>query len=121
MFITLLNGSIFIRFLLLGLKFGLIFEIFKLIKRISKNNLVIVNTVLFVWVCALGTAYCVNIVNICSGEIKLFTMLATVVGVLIEQICIGFFFTKFYNLVYNVFIKVTTKLKNTHLGSKILR
>ena len=121
MFSGLFNGSIFIRFFILGIKFGLIYEVVKLIKIISKNNLFIVNTILFVWVSAVGTAYCVQTLLLCSGEIKLFTIAAILLGVVVEQICIGFFFTKFYSLLYNVFIKAAAKLKATRFGSKFLR
>lgn len=115
------SGIIFLKFFVLGVIFGLIYEVCKLFKIISKNNLFIVNTITCIYFCTLGTTFCSFLLKICNGSVNVYTIIAVVLGILIEQICIGFFFTKFYKLVYNVSAKILRKLKSTKLGNKILR
>ena len=121
MFESLFGGMIFLNFFVLGAVFGLAFEVCKIFKRISKNNIFIVNTINFVYFCILGMFYCGFVLRLCSGVIHPYTIVAVVSGIIIEQICIGFFFTKFYDLLYNVCVKLVAKAKRTKLGNKILR
>lgn len=121
MFDSLFSGVIFLKFLFLGIIFGLIYEICKLTKRITKNNIFIVNTVKFVYFSVLGIFFCSFVLRLCSGQVLFYTIFAVIVGIILEQISIGFFFTKFYDMVYNVFAKLISKAKTTKLGNKILR
>lgn len=118
---SLFSGIIFLKFFVLGIIFGGVYEICKLFKLVSKNNIFIVNTINFVYFCVLGTYFCSFLIKICSGVVHIYTVFAVILGIIIEQISIGFLFTKFYKLVYNVFVKIANKAKSTKLGNKILR
>lgn len=121
MFDSLFGGIVFLQFLFLGFVCGIFYEVCKLCARFTKNNIFIVNTVKFVYYCMVGVLFCSFIFKYCSGQVQFYTFFACLLGIIIEQISIGFFFTKFYNLVYNIFTKVLDKAKNTKLGNKILR
>lgn len=118
---SLFSGVVFLKFLALGAVFGLLFEICKIVKRISKNNIFIVNTIYFVYFCALGTCFCSFALKLCNGIVFWYAIVAIILGIIIWQISIGFLFTKFYNLVYNVFNKIVQRCKRTKLGNKLLR
>ena len=121
MFNSLFGGYLFLRFFALGVIFGFIYEICKIVKIISKNNIFITNTITFVYMCTLGTCFCSVVLNYASASFKIYFVIACLLGVVLEQICIGFLFTKFYNLVYNVFIKIINWLNKTKFGKKVLR
>ena len=118
---SLFSGTIFAKFFVLGAFFGLVFEICKIFKRISKNNIFITNTINFVYFCALGTCFCSFLLKICNGIVYVYTIAAVLLGIIIEQISIGFLFTKFYDLLYNISTKIVKKIKHTKLGKKLLR
>lgn len=121
MFASSVSGIIFLKFFVLGVIFGSIFEICKLSKIISKNNIWIVNTINFVFWAVLGTYFCSGVVSLCNGNVLWYAIVAVIIGLFLEQISIGFLFTKFYHLVYNIFVKVWKKTKSTRLGNKMLR
>lgn len=121
MFGSGISGVIFLKFFVLGTIFGLIYEACKITKRISKNNIWIVNTLNFVYCAMFGTYFCAGVVNLCNGCVWWYTLAGSFLGLILEQISIGFLFTKFYDLLYNVFNKVCTKAKDTKLGNKLLR
>lgn len=113
--------NLFFYFLILGLVCGICFEICKLTKLISKNNLFIVNVVNFIYFCIVGACFCSFLIKKCNGDLKLYIIFAFVLGMVLEQISVGFFFTKFYKMVYNVIVKIISKIKTTKVGKKILR
>ena len=121
MFESLFGGVYFLKFFVLGLFFGLAYEICKLTKIISKNNFFIVNTAEFIYFFVVGVFFCTKTLSLCDGVVHFYCIAATILGIVIEQICIGFFFTKFYKMVYNMFTKAGEKIKLTALGNKILR
>lgn len=121
MFASSFSGIVFLKFLVLGFVFGFIYEICKITKLISKNNIVIVNIVNLIYFCVLATMHASFLYNICDFKIEAYTIVATILGILIEQICVGIFFTKFYRLVYNVYAKLLERAKSTRVGKNILR
>lgn len=121
MFASLFSGIIFLKFLVVGVCFGFAYELCKIFKLIFKNNIYIVNTTSFVYFAVLGLVFASCVLKLCSGQVYLYAFFATIIGILIEQFSIGIGFTKIYSLLYNVFSKVTTKIKNTKLGNKIFR
>lgn len=121
MFQNMFDGQIFLKFLFLGVIFGLFFEICKIIKIISKNNIFITNTINFIYFCTFGTYFCSFLLKFAGGTLYIYTILASVFGFVLEQISIGFFFTNLYKLLYNVFTKLMSRAKSTKFGSKILR
>lgn len=121
MFSSATGGVIFLKFFFLGVLFGLAFEICKIFKRVFKNNIYIQNTIYFVYFSILGLFFCSYNLSLCDGVFYVHTVIATILGIIIEQISIGFFFTKFYSLVYNITIKLSNKIKSTKIGTKILK
>lgn len=121
MFESLFSGILFLRFLVLGLSFGFLYEVCKFTKLITKNNIWIVNVVKFIYFSLIGTCFCVFLLKYTNGRVFFYTIFASILGIILEQISIGFFFTKFYNMVYNVFAKALSKIKTTKFGSKLLR
>ena len=112
---------IFLKFFVLGVVFGFVFEICKLVKLVCKNNLFIINTAKFVYFCVFGTYFCSFLLKICSGNVYLYAIIAAALGIILQQFSIGFLFTKFYKVLYNIFVKISRKIKNTKLGNKFLR
>ena len=113
--------NLFFYFLIIGIICGILFEICKLTKLVSKNNLFITNTVNFIYFCLIGMCFCSFLIKKCQGELKIYILFAFVVGIFLEQISIGFFFTKFYKMVYNTIIKIVTKIKVTKFGKRITK
>ncbi len=113
--------NVFFLLMTTGAICGLCYESCKIIKRISKNNIFITNVANFIYFCAVGLCFCSFLIKNCSGELKIYYIFAFVLGLVLEQISVGFFFTKFYKLVYNVFTKILRKLKSKKIVTKILR
>ena len=121
MFASLIGGALFIKFFILGLFLGVCYEICKIFDLIFKHNIWITNTINFVYFLTAGTIFCSFLINFANGVIGFYIIFAFVIGCILEQISIGFFFTKFYKLLYNIFTKIITKTKTTKFGSNILR
>ena len=121
MFFSLMGGTLFIKFFVLGIILGAGYEICKIFDLIFKHNILITNTINFVYFLTSGTIFCSFLINFANGIMGFYIILALVVGIVLEQISIGFFFTKFYKLLYNACIKLINKTKSTKFGSKILR
>lgn len=113
--------GIFLKLFVLGIIFGLIYEICKLSKIFSKNNIFIVNAINFVYFCVLGMVFCTFLIKYNQGVFNIYAVFAVLCGIIIEQISIGFLFTKFYQVVYNIHTKLKQKIKNTKFGNKLLR
>ena len=116
-----LDSQIFLKFLFLGIIFGVFYEICKIIKIVSKDNVFITNTSNFLFFCTFGVYFCSFLTRFAGGEFQLFTIFSSILGFVLEQNSIGFFFTFARKLLYNVSRKVKNKIKSTKLGSKILR
>lgn len=121
MFNSELSGYIFLKFFVLGIFLGLAYEACKIVQRLTKRNIWIVNTFEFVFCGAASIIFCLKNLTLLNGTIHWWTLLATFIGLALEQISIGFFFTKFYNLLYNISVKIFSKAKRTSFGKKILR
>ena len=108
------NASVllFIKFLWLGLIFGIISLILKTIAKIFKKNAFIVNVLMFVFMIALAGMYlfmCVHFNNYSLSWVGLF---GVIIGVLIVKISIDFFFDYFIRFIYNEFISRKRKRLN---------
>lgn len=121
MFESSVGGALFLHFFCYGICCGGAYEICKIFKLVFKNNIWITNAIKFVYYLLCGMIFCAFVIKICDGEIYAYTIFASILGLVLEQISIGFFFTKFYKLLYNMLTKLGGKFKKTKLAQKILR
>lgn len=106
---------LFVKFLWVGLTFGLIAIVLKTIAKIFRKNAYVVNLFVFCFVCAFGVSYflmCFYFNNYSFSGIGLFAML---LGVLIIRISVEFFFDYFIRFIYNEFSLRRRKRKNGKL------
>ena len=121
MFASEAGGILFLQFFVLGIFFGLAYEIVKIFKIAFSNNIFIQNAIKFVYFLGVGFAFCIFLLSKTNGIVYFYCVVATVVAAILEQISVGFFFTKFYQLLYNVFTKLWTKSKNTKIFKRITK
>jgi len=115
------SGALFLQFFVLGIMLGVGYEICKIFKLVFNNNIIIQNAIKLLYFLAFGLAFCVYLLKYTHGIIHFYMVFACMLGIAIEQISVGFFFTKFYQLLYNVFAKVAQKFKNSRLGKRVLK
>lgn len=108
------QSALFLNFLLLGFAFGMLIGIFNLIKTFFQNKIVLF--VLDLLTCLIFTICFVYLVNKLNwGEIRLYLIIAQLLGVFIERISLGKLFAKIYLKMYNK----SKVLKNSFLKSKM--
>ena len=90
-------------FIIVGVIFGLIFDLFKLIKIVVKNNILVVNVLDFFAMLICGALFIVAIFRYSYGSLALFMPVLCVIGVLFEQIIVEILFTSPIKWVYNKF------------------
>ena len=100
------NGiiTLFIKFLWVGLVFGVIAVVLKTMAKICKKNVVVVNALTFLFWISLSFVYlwmCVTFNNYAFSGIGAFGI---ILGVIIIKISIDFFFDYFIRFIYNEFI-----------------
>lgn len=106
---------LFVKYLWVGLVFGVIAIVLKNICKIFKKNIVIVNVLVFVFWLTFGIIYeilCINYNNFAFSGVGLAGMLA---GVLIIKISIDFFFDYFIRFIYNEINLRKGRIKNGQL------
>lgn len=121
MFASAQSGWLFLQFFVLGIILGFAYEICKIFKLLFSNNIFVQNAIKFVYFLAAGFLFCVYLLKYTHGIIHFYLLFAAAVGIVVEQISAGFFFTKFYQLLYNVFAKLAAKFKVSKLGKRILK
>ena len=105
----------FVKFLWLGLIFGVVRIVFKFISKIFRKNVIVVNILSFIFWLALGVVYflmCFKLNNYSFSGIGLF---GVVLGLLIIKISVEFFFDYFLRFIYNEFRNIRRKYKNGEL------
>lgn len=105
----------FVKFLWLGLIFGVVRIVFKFISKIFRKNVFVVNILSFIFWLALGVVYflmCFKLNNYSFSGIGLF---GVVLGLLIIKISVEFFFDYFIQFIYNEFRNIRRKYKNGEL------
>lgn len=117
----MLDGQIFLKFLFLGIIFGFVYEICKILKLVFKNNVFITNTANFIFFCTFGVYFCSFLMRFANGNVYLYTIFASIIGFVLEQNSFGFFFTFIYKLLYNVSRKIKNKIVSTKIGRKFLK
>lgn len=103
---------LFVKFLWVGLIAGVFSIILKLIAKLFKKNVVLVNSLTFVFWLGIGIIYqffCIKYNNFAFSGIGL---AGIVVGIFIIKISIDFFFDYFLRFVYNEFNRRKGKAKD---------
>lgn len=97
--------ALFIKFLWIGLVFGVIAIVLKNISKIFRKNIVIVNILSFSFWLVFGLVYyfaSFRLNNLALSGVGFAGMLA---GIIIIKISVDFFFDYFIRFIYNEFIK----------------
>ena len=115
MFFRNASALLFVKFLWLGLIFGVISIVLKTIAKIFRKNVFIVNILTAVfWFCLtiIFMAMCIRFNNYAFSGVGLFGVLT---GIAIIKISIDFFFDYFIRFIYNEFILHKRKKENGKL------
>lgn len=102
---------IFLKFLLIGLYFGIVRLPFKLINRLTKNNIIVYNLASFCYWLAFGGIFAYLCVQFYNYAFCWFGLLGMFLGIVLVEISINFFFTNLFLLLYNVFTKRFSRKK----------
>ena len=105
----------FVKFLWLGLIFGVVRIVFKFISKIFRKNVFIVNILSFIFWLALGVVYFLMCFKLNSYSFSGIGLFGVVLGLLIIKISVEFFFDYFIRFIYNEFRNIRRKYKNGKL------
>ena len=91
--------KIFLTFVILGLLFSFIFDMFRAIRRFKKPNKYSVLIQDIIYFIIIGTILLVLLINVFNSEIRLYNILSIVLGVII-------YISVFGNCIRNIFCKI---------------
>ena len=103
---------LFVKFLWMGLVFGLASIVLKTIAKICKKNVFVVNFLTFVYWIVFGGVYLLMCFMFNNYSVSLIGLGGMLAGVLVIKISIDFFFDYFIRFIYNEFIILKGKRKN---------
>lgn len=103
--------AIFLKFLLIGLYFGLVKIFCKAVINLSRRNIFVVNLISFVFWLAFGAMFAYLSVTLYNYSFCWFGLLGMFLGLFLVQFSIDFFFTNLVFLIYN-------KLRKNSKGRK---
>ncbi len=115
MFFKGMQIELFVKFLWVGLCFGLASIALKTIAKIFKRNVFVVNALMFIFVISFGVAFSYMSFAKCSFSFSGIGLFAMIFGVAIIKISIDFFFDYFIRFIYNEFSLLKRKRKNGKL------
>ena len=95
---------LFIKFLWMGLIFGLVAVVLKTISKICKKNIVIVNILSFLFWLSFGSVFLFMSFILNNYSLSWIGLGGMIVGVFVIKISIDFFFDYFIRFIYNEFI-----------------
>lgn len=105
---------------LFGFVLGIFYGIINIHTSIKRTIfLQIITDILFITISTLSFTYLLNIISL--GEMRLFLILGTIIGFLIERITLGKLFAKNYKNMYNFIIKILKSLYNSKFGRIIFK
>ena len=112
---------VFLNCACVGIFTGFASDLSYLIKKIFKNNYLIDRVVDFC-VFFIGSSFIFVIANSMNNNIfALYEILGFFMGAIIEKISCKNLFAKFFDMIYNGFIKLILKLKTTKFGQKVFK
>lgn len=108
-------------FFLLGVLMGIIYDEFQFINLCTKNNIIsrILTDTVFTFISGISFFYSVN--HLLLGMFRLYIVIIFILGMYIERKTIGKLFAKLNFILYNVGVKLITKLKTTSFGKIIFK
>lgn len=120
-FNTIGQGLIFLYLFLIGIGAGIIVTISFVLRSCFKHNYLItlILDILTTIICSL--LYYFSVVYLYDGILQWFTIVAYLLGMILQQKTIGKLVAKLVNLVYNTSIKLLTKFKTTRIGKVITK
>ena len=104
-----------------GICSGLVFDLSKLFKFITKNFIAICVIADFLSVIIGGAFFCFAEYYFLDFKLYGFGVIAFLLGFFVERISIGFLLAKTGRWVYNVSVKVNNRLKSTKIFNKIYK
>ena len=111
--------AIFLRFLWIGLIFGIIAIFFKLVAKISKKNLLVINITSFAYWLGFGLCFNLLCMHYYNNTFCWFGLLGMLAGMFVIKISIEFFFDYFVKLFYNkVILKIRERRKWKSLNKR---
>ncbi len=112
--------KLFMIFFAYGLLVGIICGLMQLTNTMVKGKVIRFVLDLTITLGA-GALFWVLTTHYNSGEIRIFLVIAFVLGIMLERISVGKIFAKWYKLLYNVVKTWLTKFKNSKLGKRLFR
>ena len=95
---------LFVKFLWAGFVLGLASIVLKMIAKVFRKNIFLVNVFMFLFVSAFAGVYLFMCINLNNYSLSWVGLLGMVLGVAIIKISIDFFFDYFIRFIYNEFI-----------------
>lgn len=108
------NIELFFRFVWLGILFGLCAVLVKLIIKMFKRNVYVINLVSFVFWLGFMIVFNLMCVYHYSYTFCWFGLLGMVAGMILVKTSIEFFFDRLVSFIYNKVILLKTKRKQTN-------
>ena len=118
---SLLQGKTFLVVLYFGIVAGVLLTIKKIIDRPLKKSKIFItlSDIFYMLICSL--LFLLTKTKFCYGEFRLFELIAFFMGILLQQFSLNNLVEKILHMLYNLFVKVTNKLKKIKLFGKILK
>lgn len=113
MFFREFQIGLFVKFLWLGLVFGIVAVLAKLIVKLTRKNVFITNIVCFLYWLGFGLFYFFMCCKFYEFSFCWFGLFAMLLGIAIIKISIEFFFDYFVRFIYN---EITNKKRSKENG-----
>lgn len=107
--------SLFVKFLWVGLIFGVVKIVLNLISKVFRKNVYVVNLLSFVFWTAFGLAYVFLSIRLFNYGFSAVGFFAMLLGLVIIKISVEFFFDYFIRFIYNEFRNIRRKGENGKL------
>lgn len=91
--------TVFLIFVVMGMLFSVIFDIFRAIRKVKKPKSKIVNFQDIIYFLIIGVILLLIIINYMNSELRIYLILAIILGVIIYICTIG-------NMIMNLFVKL---------------
>lgn len=110
--------SVAAKFLWFGLIFGLFFVLCKFVVKVSKRNVYVSNIVWFCFFLPFGGVFAWLCNLYYSSKFCWYGLFLMIFGLILVQISLDFFFTKFAKMVYNIFVKLKRESRHERFQAK---
>lgn len=118
--LTAVQIKLFAIFFAIGIAVGIVFGICKLINVFVRSKILQFVTDLMATLFG-GIVYLILINKLNMGIMRLYLIVAFVLGIVLERLTLGKIFAKLYKKLYNVLEKLNTNFKQTKVGKFIFK